>query len=273
LGGDWRGDSYGCWSARLRTPRGLRKQFMLCSESRARREIPLLALLRSSRRLPNACRLVVTAQLYLWFVGARGLRSSSWPHARRLPRARYRRPYRHYTLVLSRLVGRSGKVIAFEPLEEKLRILQDNIRLNACLQVEAIREALWESSGQLELATQADDNESLPGRASAVTQLGEKRVSVEAVALDDSWAGRNERVDFIKIDVEGAQEQVLRGAERVIASGHPALLVELRHFHGSPEDSRVPSMLASLGYQVRWLEPARSTSHIAAIWKGHTGKG
>jgi hypothetical protein len=51
------------------------------------------------------------------------------------------------------------------------------------------------------------------------------------------------------------------------------LLVELRHFHGSPEDSRVPSMLASLGYQVRWLEPARSTSHIAAIWKGHTGKG
>jgi hypothetical protein len=42
------------------------------------------------------------------------------------------------------------------------------------------------------------------------------------------------------------------------------LLIELHHFHGSPEDSRVPSMLASWGYQVRWLKRAYQTSHIAA---------
>lgn len=179
----------------------------------------------------------------------------------------------YYTLLLSKLVGNSGKVIAFEPLAENFKILEDNIRLNTCPQVEAIRKALWESPGQLELAVHSDTNETLPGRVSAVTPLGKRRVSVETVSLDDFCASRNERVDFIKIDVEGAEEQVLRGGQRVIASSHPALLIELHHFNGLPEDNPVPATLASLGYQVRWLDRSHSTSHIAAIWEGHAGNG
>lgn len=173
----------------------------------------------------------------------------------------------YYTLILSKLVGNSGSVVAFEPLSDNFQVLRENIAVNSCFQTEPVAKAVWHSSGQLELAVQADAAESFPRRASAMTKVGERRVLVDAVSLDDLWANRTESVDFIKIDVEGAEEQVLRGAREMITRSHPAFLIELHHFHCSPEDSPVPSMLASFGYRVRWLDRSHSTSHITAVWR------
>ena len=169
----------------------------------------------------------------------------------------------YYTLLLSKLVGSRGKVIAFEPLPENFDVLEENIQLNLGCHVEAVNKAVFESSSQLELGFTTDSP--FPGTASLFAEPGLPLVRVDAVSLDDFLHDRNERIDFIKIDVEGAEEQVLQGARRTIERDHPTLIIEVHHPGYAPETSRVLPILASWGYRTRWLQRSAVTSHLAAV--------
>jgi FkbM family methyltransferase len=80
------------------------------------------------------------------------------------------------------------------------------------------------------------------------------QVLAETIALDEFFAGSAVRPDLIKIDVEGAELDVLRGARKIIAQHHPVLFVEvhpklLGDFGGSAEE--VYAFLSTHGYAVR----------------------
>src|SRR6266436_10400822 len=116
-----------------------------------------------------------------------------------------------YTLVASRIVGPSGRVIAFEPSVQSLPLLQKNIMLNSLTNVTAFPVALSEKAGRVRLyhagscpsGNSLGHHPSFPGGFETVL----------AESLDDVLqripAGR---VDVIKMDVQGAEELVLRGA-------------------------------------------------------------
>jgi FkbM family methyltransferase len=175
-----------------------------------------------------------------------------------------------YTLVLSKLVGSAGKVTSFEPMPETFKILAENVAMNDCRHVKVINKALLERPGRV--MAHPPDSQPLPGGVSLVADFGTQAVSVEATTLDEFMRAEKGRVDFIKMDVEGAENLVLEGGRHTIEAQHPAMLIEVHHFNGAAEASPVPGQLVAWGYQTRWIDRWESTSHLLAVWGGANGQ-
>lgn len=89
-----------------------------------------------------------------------------------------------------------------------------------------------------------------PGAAlGAAESTSDETIAVPVVALDDYFSAA-EKVSLLKIDVEGAELRVMRGAERILKSFHPLLVFECENRH--MQDARVEDVfryLNSLGYR------------------------
>ena len=127
-----------------------------------------------------------------------------------------------YTRFAARLVGPNGLVHAFEPAPDNYEHLARATR--RLHNVRANRKALGESSGTSQLYISKELN--VDHRAYAIDEAREA-VPLEIVALDD-YFGPGERVDLLKLDVQGYELHALRGAARVL-SDNPQInvLVEL----------------------------------------------
>ena len=174
----------------------------------------------------------------------------------------------YYTLILSRLVGPTGRVFCFEPVPINFRFLCENICLNNCANVEPVNRAVTDTHQQIAFEMPEDDP--LPGTVSFLESNVRGNLTVEAVSLDEFFHSGPERIDFLKMDVEGAEDKVLEGARGLIARDHPNILVEVHHFNGNLEERHTPAKLRELGYQVEQLDHERLTSHFWAEWPGRT---
>jgi FkbM family methyltransferase len=143
---------------------------------------------------------------------------------------------------------RDGRVVAFEPQAEIAgRLASDCKALNLSnVTVEPI--GVYSRSGTQQLAVPRGHS---PGAAigSAGIATGEATaVPVRVVALDDYFKA-SEKISLLKIDVEGAELHVFKGAERILKTSHPLLVFECENRHlgaGSVDD--VIGYLMSLGY-------------------------
>jgi FkbM family methyltransferase len=154
----------------------------------------------------------------------------------------------YYTLVGADLVGASGRVFSFEPGVEMRTRLAANVALNGFGNVEIRAEALAETSGQVGfypstlLSNQGISSIVAPsdGRAPAVT--------VPSITLDDFVARLDRRVDLLKMDIEGAEPQVIRGGPRFFSAPDAPPLIFEAH-----ELAPVAEALAPHGYRIRRL--------------------
>lgn len=131
-----------------------------------------------------------------------------------------------FTVFAARRV-KSGKVIAFEPVPSMARWLDENISLNRLQNVVTVPCGLSDSEGVLPIYEIASSHEGLstlyPGalQQAAVTEVPVKR-------LDDLFGSYGtDRLDFIKIDIEGGELPALRGAAACIRNHRPAVMVEI----------------------------------------------
>jgi FkbM family methyltransferase len=137
-----------------------------------------------------------------------------------------------FTLFAAKRVPR-GRVVACEPMPQLYEQLRGNLALNKCANVTALNCGCGDVAGERELYTSRVDalnqshNEGLASIfASARRDTAVARISVRT--LDDIAAELNlERVDLIKVDVEGAEFQVVRGAAQLIERHKPALVLEV----------------------------------------------
>lgn len=171
-----------------------------------------------------------------------------------------------FTLLLSKAVGRKGKVIAFEPLPANFRVLEENVRLNSTENVTVERQAVTSQTGQFRLDVPALESSLLAGPYQDDDERG--RTLVAATSLDEYVFQKEIRVDFIKIDVEGAEDDVLRGARRTLETFHPMMVIELHNLEN--EYGRHPAVadLPKLGYELQRLSEALYTTHMFARWQG-----
>jgi FkbM family methyltransferase len=134
-----------------------------------------------------------------------------------------------HTLLMARLVGSGGRVLAVEANPSVRNRLKENLNLNRLAGVEIIPHALGDADGVLDFyAPGADDPGSGAGHVVAGGEKAERDVvRVETRRLDAiASLARLERLDLVKIDVEGYEWPVLKGGEETIARFRPHLVFE-----------------------------------------------
>ena len=119
----------------------------------------------------------------------------------------------YFTLLLSRLVGEKGKVFAFEPDPDNFALLRRNAELNGLRNVVLESKAVSDAGGRIRLY-RAEGNS---GDHRIFDDSGRREaVEVDSVRLDDYFAGSGVRVDFIKMDIQGAEPGAVRGMEALL---------------------------------------------------------
>ena len=126
-----------------------------------------------------------------------------------------------FSLLGARLVGPTGRVVSFEPHPLTASILAKQMAFNGKSNVRICVKAVTEMCGTARL-----DDEKPAVMASIMNTSSQRTIVVPVTTLD--WeVSRHPPPDLIKIDVEGAEMRVLRGAEALLTTRRPDLLVEL----------------------------------------------
>jgi FkbM family methyltransferase len=138
------------------------------------------------------------------------------------------------------LVGPAGKVVAFEPLPENADYIRFHLKLNSITWCEVVEEAVGASAGVA--AFSYDVPGSSVGHLGASDTSG-RTISVRVGTLDGA-ASRFGSPNFIKMDIEGAETEALKGAPELLKL-KAGWLIEL---HGPPPEKGVKALLGAAGY-------------------------
>ena len=130
----------------------------------------------------------------------------------------------YYTLFFARRVGKPRRVIAFEPSPSAREMLERNIRLNNYGNVTVCDFALFSRNGWVILESPRELSRINPSKNSHVIN----GIEIQTRVFDECVSEFSiHRMDLVKIDVEGAELDVLRGMRHALEKYHPALLVEV----------------------------------------------
>ncbi len=140
----------------------------------------------------------------------------------------------YYTLLLARLVGEQGKVYAFEPDPKNFALLKKNVETNGYKNVIAEQRAVSENAGKamLHIGGRSAHHSLLRNKYSS-----DRSVEVASVRLDDCIKGK---VNFIKIDVEGAEYFAFNGMKSIFRRNKGLMMITemvplfLDHLHITP---------------------------------------
>jgi FkbM family methyltransferase len=153
-------------------------------------------------------------------------------------------------------VGPEGRVFAFEADPRVYERLARN--LSQFPWAQAVNSAVWDRTGSLTFERSSTKNESGWGTVSAVRDFGKgEHVEVPSVTLDD-WCRDShlERWDAMKLDAEGSELAVLRGAQTSLEKFRPTLIMEINAVlleQGGVSASGVADFLLERGYCLFWL--------------------
>lgn len=154
----------------------------------------------------------------------------------------------YYTRYFSEIIGEKGKVYSFEPNPYLFRLLNKYARFHS--NILCYQKALSHATGQTALYVEpfslSQDSSLEKGRKD------QKSISIDAIALDDLIA-ETEQIRLIKLDVEGFEEQAIRGAEKLIERCRPWIIFEyVQNQHRNDRD--ILSLLAKRNYSCINLE-------------------
>ncbi len=173
----------------------------------------------------------------------------------------------YFSLLAGRCVGPEGKVFAFEPEPSNYRRLRDHLVQNGLREVQSFNVALGASPGEAEMFFNSDNDGGHAFWDVARHELCHrsredgKRMRVEVVVLDHLLAGlpAGEGPRLIKIDAEGMEYEILKGALRTIL-GHavPFIICEVNRFaleQMGASEIQLRQFMRLVGYKVSLLKP------------------
>lgn len=157
----------------------------------------------------------------------------------------------YMTMLGARRVGPAGRVLAIEPNPYMVEAMRRHLDKNGISNVSIVQAGCSRARGSFPLYLSPDRN---PGMTSlsAKNAHSQRSIQVDVVPLDELVAEFNPpSLDVLKIDVEGAELQVLQGAKETLRRFRPVILMELdprllSSFGTKPE--QILELLAGLGY-------------------------
>ena len=179
-----------------------------------------------------------------------------------------------YTLAFSRMVGPRGQVVAFEPSAKNAHHLLTHVRLNQCRNVVVYQSAVTAACGFTSFSIH-ERSDAMSHVAASPTGYRVPTVSVNHILAENpEW-----RPDIIKVDVEGAESEVLRGGSELFSS--PARPVVLLSLHGLAQARTCVQFLREHEYQVTSLagdavsfdEAIAANDTVVAVPRGIASEG
>jgi FkbM family methyltransferase len=169
-----------------------------------------------------------------------------------------------FTLYAAKAAGKSGKVIAFEPDPLNYKKLLKNISLNNLENVIALNKGLYSDNTVLKFY-----NDSSGGSffiSDDIESESNGIVEVPVVKLDDEMDRLGiSKIDFIKMDIEGAEIEALKGCKKILNSNNLNLAIASYHIlDGLPTCKRLEKHLQEMGYNFE----TTNTQHLTTYgWK------
>lgn len=144
-----------------------------------------------------------------------------------------------HALYAARKVNPYGRVYAFEAFPENYRQLTEHARMNALDNLISIHKAVTSVTGNVAFTQGSSD-----GKHHLAEQNSGASFLVESITVDDFCRQQQVQPDLLLIDVEGAELQVLQGAQHILKKGRPKLILE----HHNQQQS-LSELLRDLGYK------------------------
>lgn len=169
-----------------------------------------------------------------------------------------------YTLFFARAAGEEGRIFAFEPNPDNYRCILDNIRINNFNNIFLRQIAIGKTRGRVNLSVPVFDTSSSSISVEIKKDLfPNNKIKTFEVWIDslDNIVTADEKPDFIKIDVEGLELEVLEGAEKILKLYKPELFIEI---HGANikkwvnNARKIVGFVRNLGYTVYSVELGRT---------------
>lgn len=138
-----------------------------------------------------------------------------------------------FSMFASSRVGGGGAIYAFEPVSKTKEFLERNVKDNDIKNCVIVDKALGDTNKEIDIFI--NDN-NLGGSSIGKKEKSNRMEKIDQITLDDFVAENNiEKVDFIKADIEGAERNMLVGAEKTIKRFKPKIAVCTYHLPDDPE--------------------------------------
>ncbi len=169
----------------------------------------------------------------------------------------------YFTLIASRLAGKNGQVVAFEPFPENSEYIKEHCRLNHCDNVTLQEVAVGGTPGQRSFQSANLFMGHLSDIASDKSAPDENALVVEVVTLDSLIADNKAPIpSVLKIDTEGMEYWVLQGGKSFINEHKPVLFIAT---HGAVNQKRTLELLKAWGYDITMIGEgnAKNADYVA----------
>ncbi len=156
----------------------------------------------------------------------------------------------YYTLLFAKLVGAHGHVFAFEPEPANFLLLTKNILLNNYNNVTWVPKAVASSNKRMKLFL-CDESSGMHRIYPSL--VCDQSLSVDAVSLDTFSPLQHKKIDFIKMDIEGAEYMAMYGMQNIIKKNSPKLLTEFSPaalFESGTAPKKYLDLLLNCGYTI-----------------------
>jgi FkbM family methyltransferase len=162
-----------------------------------------------------------------------------------------------YSLVAAKQTGPKGEVHSFEPVSKVFYKLQNNVSLNGFQNIKLNQNAVFEKSGILELFVSSNENGGMSSMFHHDTESGQIE-KANAITIDEYVNTLNiQKIDFIKIDIEGAEIFALKGMKNTLRRFKPIILMELSDDilnTAQVDENEILSLLSDLNYEMRGID-------------------
>jgi len=150
-----------------------------------------------------------------------------------------------FTLVASNLVGSEGKVIVFEPDTRNYKMLLNNLEVNKATNVKVINQGLWSKDTTLQLQAKGLGSSFFSGN------INDPIIPVPVVSLDNELKRIGiKKVDFIKMDVEGAELEAIKGCKNTLKRDNVKLAIASYHIvNGQQTCFKLKEIFNRMGYK------------------------
>jgi len=128
----------------------------------------------------------------------------------------------YFTLIMARLVGKKGKVFAFEPSPINFELLKKNVELNKYKNIRIIPKGISNKSDWIPFYLNSKNH----GNCSFFkTDKHDKEIQIKTITLDHYFFGIDFNIDFAKIDAEGSEPLVIEGMKSILRKPYPIKLI------------------------------------------------